>query len=74
MNSYKNNNIFDMNMLNYIYIYNPNNNILTWILWIIRKIKIFFIWILCIIRKIIIFTTQIIIFFILIPGIVEYFY
>jgi hypothetical protein len=58
-----------MNMLNY----KKNNNILIWILWIILKIIICFIWILCVIRKIIIFTTQIIIWFILIPRIVEYF-
>jgi hypothetical protein len=57
-----------MNMLNY----KKNNNILRWILWIIRKIIICFIWILSVIRKKIIFTTQIIIFFILIPRIVEY--
>jgi hypothetical protein len=57
-----------MNMLNY----KKNNNILRWILWIIRKILICFIWILSVIRKKIIFTTQIIIFFILIPRIVEY--
>jgi hypothetical protein len=54
-----------MNMLDY----KKNNNILIWIL----KIIIYFRWILCILRKIIIFTTQIIIFFILIPRIVEYF-
>jgi hypothetical protein len=58
-----------MNMLNF----KNNNNLLIEILWIIRKIIICFTWILCIIRKIIIFTTQIIIFFILIPQIVEYF-
>jgi len=58
-----------MNMLNY----KKNNNILIWMLWIIRKIIICFIWILSVIRKIIIFTTQIIICFILIPGIIEYF-
>jgi hypothetical protein len=57
-----------MNMLNY----KKNNNILRWILWIIRKIIICFIWILSVIRKIIIFTTQIIIFFTLIRRIVEY--
>jgi hypothetical protein len=57
-----------MNMLNY----KKNNNILRWILWIIRKIIICFIWILSVIRKKIIFTTQIIIFFILIPRIFEY--
>jgi hypothetical protein len=71
-----------MNMLNYKKnnnIENTNSNILIWILWIIKK-KIFitqiiicFRWILCIRRKIIILTTQIIISFILILRIVEYF-
>jgi hypothetical protein len=69
LNNKKNNNIFDMNMFNYM----KNNNFLIWILWIIRKIIINFRCILCITRKKIIFTTQIIIFFILTPRIVVYF-
>jgi len=58
-----------MNILNS----KKNNNILIRILWIIRKIIIYFKWILCIVRKIIIFTTQIIIIFILILRIVDNF-
>jgi hypothetical protein len=54
-------------------IKNINNNIFYIKLWIIIKIIISLRWILCILGKIIILTTQIIILFILILRIIEYF-